>query len=146
MTYREPSDKAKSIKSCKRTALLTKQLVPLIETCFLDHSQLAGVFVSRVCLSKEDGCVTIYISHRLGQPINRPELDIVKAYKPSIRQMVAKILCGSWTPQVAIRLDRKLGEIKRTDDLMEKVVMQESKTTYKPLEETIKDLKLKLEK
>lgn len=146
MTYKEPSEKNKSIKSSRRSSLLTKQLVPSIEACFADHAELSGIFVSRVCMSKEDGCVTIYISHRLDAPIEREQLDTIKAYKPSIRKMISRILCGSWTPHVAVRLDKKLDNVRKTDDLMRELMEKESEITYKSLDETIRDLQSKLEK
>jgi ribosome-binding factor A len=101
--------------------------------------------VTRVALSKEGGCVNIFVWSMDDKEPGREALDALKVYRPAIRKVVADILCSKWTPEISIRLDKKIAQARRAGGLMNKVFEQEHKTDYLTLDETIKELKSKLE-
>lgn len=135
--------KTKCVKAARKEASLGRELIPAIEMAFLENKALEGVFVSRVGLSKEGGCVAIFIAHRTLKVIDRQMLDLIKAFRPSIRAMVSKILESNWTPQVTIRLDEKLDKFRKTDELLNQIAMEAEQTIFKSIDQVINDLKNK---
>ncbi len=137
-------NKTKLVKAARKEAVLTRELVPAIENAFLENKLLEGVFISRVSLSKEGGCVSIFVSHRLSKEIDRQMLDLIKAFRPSIRAMVSTILQSNWTPQISIRLDDKLDRFRKTDELLNKISLEDEEASFKPIDQVIDDLRRKI--
>ncbi len=137
--------KTRFVKSARKEASLSRELIPAIEQAFLENKALEGIFVSRVALSKEGGCVAIFVSHRLSADlIDRAMLDLIKAFRPSIRVMVSKILESNWTPQVTIRLDEKIDKFRKTDELLNQIAMEAEQNNFKPIDQVISDLQNKI--
>ncbi len=145
MMHSRISLKTKHVKFAKRESVLSKGLIPVVEQTLRESPWLQRIFVTRVALSKEGGCVNIFVWSMDDKEPGREALDALKVYRPAIRKVVADILCSKWTPEISIRLDKKIAQARRAGGLMNKVFEQEHKTDYLTLDETIKELKSKLE-
>ncbi len=139
------SSKRHSVKFAKQQAKISRELIPILEEAFKENPKTREIFVSRVVLSREGGSLTIFVACPNGLKIDKDSFDILKAYKPSIRMILSRIISGRWTPQVIIRIDTKLAKIHQTNTLIEKVMAERSAPSHKPIMQTIEEIKSKLE-
>ena len=130
----------KRIKFAKREALLAKSLIPLIEQTLRESPTLERFFVSRIALSKEGGCVSVFVSRLDDQPVNAAELTALKSYKVPVRNVIAGILCSKWTPEVSIRFDQKFAKVRHTEALMQSVFERENCAETTTVDALIKEL------
>lgn len=135
------SEKVRNIKFARKESFLTRELIPVIEQTLRESPCLEKVYVTRVELSKEGGCINIYVWSMDNVCPDRQALDALKHYRPAFKKLAADVLCSKWTPDVVVRVDQKVGVVRNTNDLMDKFFEQEREQTHTSLEEIIESIK-----
>lgn len=141
MMHSPVSDKVKRVRFAKKESFLARELVPVVEQTLRESPCLEKIYVTRISLSPEGGCINIFVWSMDDQMLNREALDALKMYRPAIRKLAADLLCSKWTPEISVRVDQKIDLIRHTDNLMHKVFEQEKTEKRLTLDETIDELK-----
>ncbi len=107
------------IKRSQKESLLLKELSKMIFELTLDDSLLAGLFISRVELSKNKGACIVYFYEPQGPAIFEEKKRRLILYKPSLRKGIAATLDGRYTPELVFAFDELFEKKQRIENLLE---------------------------
>jgi ribosome-binding factor A len=114
------------IKKNQKEALLFREIATLFQATTWENKALTGFFVNRVELSPDKGHCTIYVYTAGGEAAYLKQLDLLKAYKPSLRKALSQKIKGRYTPNLVFKFDDKFERVQAIEELLEKVKQEDT--------------------
>lgn len=109
------------IKRSQKESLLLRALSKMLLEISLDDSELSGLFINRVELSKNKGVCIIYFYDPSGSAIFEEKKKKLILYKPSLRKGIATTLDGRYTPEIKFAFDEQFEKQQRIETILETV-------------------------
>ena len=116
------------IKRSQKESLLLRELSKMLLQLSLDDSELSGLFINRVALSKNKGVCIIYFYDPNGPEVFEQKKRRLILYKPSLRKGIAMTLDGRYTPELKFAFDEQFEKQQRIENLIETVKKDFDKT------------------
>ncbi|OGB86119.1 hypothetical protein A3J41_03000 [candidate division TM6 bacterium RIFCSPHIGHO2_12_FULL_38_8] len=116
------------IKRSQKESLLLRELSKMLLQLSLDDSELSGLFINRVELSKNKGVCIIYFYDPNGPEVFEQKKRRLILYKPSLRKGIAMTLDGRYTPELKFAFDEQFEKQQRIENLIETVKKDFDKT------------------
>lgn len=115
------SSNVSHIKRSQKESLLLKELSQMLLELTLDDSELAGLFIHRVELSKNKGTCLVYFYDPQGPALFEQKKSRLILYKPSLRKGIASTLDGRYTPELIFMYDHQFEKQQRIESLLDQV-------------------------
>ena len=116
----------KNVKREQKAALFMREISSLIQKLSLDEPVLSKVYVTRVSLSGGYKICYIYFSTYTDNKKDFDQaLEILKLYKPSMRQAMAKAVGGRYTTDLVFLYDEAKEKERKMYALLDKVKQEE---------------------
>lgn len=116
----------RSVKREQKTALFMREISSLIQQLSLDEPKLMKVFVTKVKLSNDYKICCVYLSTYTD---NKEDFDValevLKLYRPSMRNAIAKDIGGRYTTDLHFMYDENKDKERHILDLLDKVKEEE---------------------
>lgn len=109
------------IKRSQKESLLLRELSKMLLHLSLDDSELSGLFINRVELSKNKGVCIIYFYDPNGPEVFEQKKRRLILYKPSLRKGIAMTLDGRYTPELKFAFDEQFEKQQRIENILETV-------------------------
>lgn len=109
------------IKRSQKESLLLRELSKMLLELSLDDSELSGLFINRVELSKNKGVCIIYFYDQDGIEAFKEKNKKLLLYKPSMRKAIATTLDGRYTPELKFLFDEQFDKQQRIENILETV-------------------------
>ena len=109
------------IKRSQKESILLREISKMLLQISLDDSDLVGLFINRVELSKNKGTCTIYFYDPNGIEAYNEKKRKLLLYKPSIRKSVAATLDGRYTPELKFAFDEQFEKQQRIENILNTV-------------------------
>jgi len=109
------------IKRSQKESLLLKEISKMILELSLDDTELSGLYINRVELSKNKGACLVYFYDPQGPAIFEAKRKRLILYKPSLRKAIATTLDGRYTPEIVFMYDHQFEKQQRIENLIEQV-------------------------
>src|SRR3990167_11485060 len=103
------------IKRSQKESLLLRELSKMLLQLSLDDSELSGLFINRVELSKNKGVCIIYFYDPNGPEVFEQKKRRLILYKPSLRKGIAMTLDGRYTPELKFAFDEQFEKQQRIE-------------------------------
>lgn len=113
------------IRRNQKQSLLFREIAQLIQQATLDDVSLISFSISRVELSDDKGCCTVYFFSDLGKENFKTFTEKLRLYKPSLRAALAKNVNSRRVPQIAFRYDEKYAKTREIEELIESTIVKE---------------------
>ena len=113
--------KTSDIKRAQKASLLFKTISQLYSNASYDNKELLGVYITRVEISADKGTCYVYFYTPDGPEVFQEKLPLLKLYKPSLRNALAKGIANRYTPEIFFKFDAQQEKIDRIESLFEKV-------------------------
>ncbi len=107
------------IKRSQKESLLLRELSKMLLQLSLDDSELNGLFINRVELSKNKGICIIYFYDPNGLEVFEKKKRRLILYKPSLRKGIASTLDGRYTPELKFAFDHQFEKQQRIENILE---------------------------
>jgi ribosome-binding factor A len=115
------NEKISHIKKSQRESLFFR----IISDLFIKESQnnkdILGIFVTRVQLSKNKGSCIVYFYSFNGKEYFDNILNVLKAYKPSLRKAISLNIRSRYTPDIIFKFDDLFEKRDRIENLIESI-------------------------
>ena len=109
------------IKRSQKESLLLREISKLLHQLSLEDTELAGLFVNRVELSKNKGMCFIYFYDPNGIEAFKEKNRRLILYKPSLRKGIASALDARYTPELKFMFDEQFDKQQRIETIIEQV-------------------------
>lgn len=109
------------IKRSQKESLLLKEISKMLLELTLDDSQLSGLYINRVELSKNKGACIVYFYDPQGPALFEAKKNHLILYKPSLRKAIAATLDGRYTPEIIFMYDHQFEKQQRIENILEQV-------------------------
>ncbi|MFA5998868.1 MAG: ribosome-binding factor A [Candidatus Babeliales bacterium] len=109
------------IKRSQKESLLLREISRLLHQLSLEDTELGGLFVNRVELSKNKGMCFIYFYDPNGIESFKEKNKRLILYKPSLRKGIAQALDARYTPELKFAFDEQFDKQQRIETIIEQV-------------------------
>ncbi|MCX5924421.1 MAG: ribosome-binding factor A [Candidatus Dependentiae bacterium] len=109
------------IKRSQKESLLLREISRLLHQLSLEDTELGGLFVNRVELSKNKGMCFIYFYDPKGIESFKEKNKRLILYKPSLRKGIASALDARYTPELKFAFDEQFDKQQRIETIIEQV-------------------------
>ncbi|MCX5923221.1 MAG: ribosome-binding factor A [Candidatus Dependentiae bacterium] len=109
------------IKRSQKESLLLREISRLLHQLSLEDTELAGLFVNRVELSKNKGICLVYFYDPKGIESWKAKKSRLILYKPSLRKGIASALDALYTPEIKFTYDEQFEKQQRIESIIEQV-------------------------
>lgn len=109
------------IKRSQKESLLLKELSKMLHNLSLDNSELAGLFINRVQLSRDKSVCTVFFYDPNGYESYREKVPTLILYKPSLRKGLASSLQSRYVPDIKFAFDAKFEKQQRIESIIDSV-------------------------
>lgn len=117
--------KRANFKREKRSSLLFRAISSKFILLASDVPELEGVFVSRVGLSNDCSSCYVYFSTHSDKEKFDNAYEILRLYKASFRNFLAKELNMRYTPHLSFRYDDLKEKERRLGDILSRVMVDD---------------------
>ena len=123
-----------SVKREQKTALFFREISSLVQSLSIDEPKLAKVYVTRVSLSGGYKFCYIYFSTYAEREDFDEALEVLKLYKASMRQALAKRISSRYVADLVFVYDETKEKERRILEVLDKVRREEEKVEKEPEE------------
>lgn len=108
-----------TIKRSQKESLLLKELSKMLHQLSLDDSNLEGLTINKVELSRDKSICFVYFYDPTGIESFKEKKKALILYKPSIRKGIAAALNSRYVPNIKFVFDVKFDKQQRIEALIE---------------------------
>lgn len=120
-----PSSRVHDVKKERKKALFLREITAFIQSIGQEEPLISQIYVNRVELSDDYKLCYIYVvpyaTNEAKQEIIDKAIEVLKLYRPSIRQAIAKKINPRYTPDVRFIYDAIKEKQQTVNDLLDKV-------------------------
>ncbi len=111
----------KDRKRVQKSSVVLRSLSGLIQRLSMDEPSLFKVFITKVTFSSDYKICYVYFSTFQDKSDFEPALEMLKLYKPSLKNALAKEVGGRYTSDLFFMYDDAKDKERRVTKLLEKV-------------------------
>lgn len=115
------SQKKSQVKLQQKVSFLYREIAELIANLAHDEPILATIYPTRVELSPGKEMCYVYFASHDGKEQFEEALEVLKLYKPSLRQAIAKARQARRTPDLRFLYDESLEKGRRMEKLLDNI-------------------------
>jgi len=113
------NERVSHIKKSRKESLLLRLISALFVKEVNNNKDIAGLFVTRVQLSSNKGSCIVYFYSFSGARHFDNVLNILKAYKPSLKKIISSNIQSRYTPDILFKFDNIFEKQMRVESLIE---------------------------
>ncbi len=110
-----------NIKRSQKESLLLKELSKMLHQLSLDDSQLEGLTINKVQLSRDKSTCFVYFYDPAGIESFKQKKAALILYKPSLRKGIAAALHSRYVPEIRFMFDIKFEKQQRIESIIDSV-------------------------